>query len=53
MNEQATADIRELTAEEMECTTGGFLFLLVGAAAFGTGFFAGYGAVRLAQDLSD
>ena len=53
MNEQSTADIRELTAEEMEAAAGGFLFLLVGAAAFGTGFLAGYGAVRLAQDLSD
>jgi hypothetical protein len=38
---------------ELDDINGGFLFVLLGAAAFTTGFFAGYGAVRFAQDMSD
>ena len=41
-----------MTDAELDEVNGGFLFALVGAAAFGVGFLAGYGAVRLAQDLS-
>ena len=50
---EAASDFRALTDAELDDVNGGFLFLLVGAAAFGTGFFAGYGAVRFAQDMSD
>jgi hypothetical protein len=32
---------------------GGLIFVLLRAAAFSTGFFAGYGAVRFAQDMAD
>src|SRR5262245_19813168 len=47
-----TTELNELTDAELDDINGGFLFLLVGAAAFSTGFFAGYGAVRFAQDVS-
>jgi hypothetical protein len=48
----ANADIRPITDAELDDVNGG-LFFLVGLAAFGTGVLAGYGAVRLVQDLSD
>ena len=51
--EHAAPEVRLITDEELDAVNGGFLFLLVGVAAFGTGFFAGYGAVRFAQDMAD
>lgn len=50
--EIAASDIRPITDAELDDVNGG-LFFLIGLAAFGTGFFAGYGAVRFAQDMSD
>ena len=47
--EIAASDI--VTDAELEEVNGGFFFLL-GAAALGTGFFAGYGLVRFIQDVS-
>jgi hypothetical protein len=41
-----------VTDAELDEVNGGFIFIFVGAAAFSTGFFAGYGAVRFAQDMS-
>jgi hypothetical protein len=49
----AATDVRPITAAELDDVNGGLLFVLVGAAAFSTGFFAGYGAVRFAQDMAD
>ena len=48
-----SADVGLVTDAELDAVNGGFLFVLVGAAAFSTGFFAGYGAVRFAQDMAD
>jgi predicted phage tail protein len=50
----AATDIRPITEAELDAINGGFLGVLggalVGAAAFTTGFFAGYGAVRYVQE---
>jgi hypothetical protein len=48
----AGPDIRPIADAELDAVEGGFLFVLVGAAAFSTGFFAGYGAVRFFQDVT-
>ena len=48
-NEIAASDI--VTDAELDEVNGGFIFILLGAAAFSTGFFAGYGAVRFVQDM--
>ena len=45
--EHTAPEARLMTDEEIDAVNGGFFFL-VGLAAFGTGFFAGYGAVRFA-----
>ena len=41
-----------VTDAELDEVNGGFIFILVGAAALGTGFFAGYGLVKFIQDVS-
>ena len=52
-NTEAASGFRPIKDAELDDINGGFLFLLVGVAEFGTGFFAGYGAQRFAQDMSD
>jgi lactobin A/cerein 7B family class IIb bacteriocin len=48
----AGADIRSITDAELDAVEGGIFPILIGIAAFSTGFFAGYGAVRFVQDVS-
>ena len=50
VNEIAASDI--VTDAELDEVNGGFIVILASAALFSTGFFAGYGAVRFAQDMS-
>ena len=36
----------------IDAVNGGIFPILIGIAAFSTGFFAGYGAVRFVQDVT-
>ena len=52
MDNRDTNEI-ELTDSELAQVDGGILPALAGAAAFAVGVLAGYGGVRLVQDLTE